>query len=78
MCEGIPLSFWLSDVDGTASGDDAGCALNKGERVLLAFWLCAVDGTSSSDDAGCAPICNNKDIIINNKIINYYMYIDVH
>ena len=78
MGEGDPLSLWLSDVDGTASGDDAGCALSKGEGVLLSFWLCDVDGTASDDDAGCAFICNNKNIIINNEIINYYMYVEVH
>ena len=70
--------MWLSDVDGTASGDDDGCALSTGERVLLSYWLCDVDGTDSGDDAGCAFICNNKNIIINNEIINYYMYVDVH
>ena len=77
MGEGDPLSLWLSDVDGTASGDDAGCALSKGEGVLLSFWLCDVDGTASGDDAGCAFICNNKNIITNNEIINYYMYIEM-
>ena len=56
MGEGDPLSLWLSDVDGTVSGDDAGCALSKGEGILLSFWLCDVDGTASGDDAGCAFI----------------------
>ena len=49
MGEGDPLSLWLSDVDGTASDDDAGCALSKGEGVLLSFWLCDVDVTASGD-----------------------------
>ena len=68
--EGVPLSLWLSDVDGTTSGNGAGCAVSKGEEVLLSSWLC--------DDAGSAFICNNKIIIINNEIINYYMYVEVH
>ena len=78
MGEGDPLSLWLLDVDGTACGDGSGCVLSKGEGVLLSFWLCDVDDTASGDDAGCAFICNNKNIIINNEIINYYMYIEVH
>ena len=78
MGECVPLSFWLSDVDRTASGDDAGCALSKVKGVLLSFCLCAVDGTASGDDAGCAPICNTKNSIINNEIINYYMYLEVY
>ena len=78
MGEGGPLSLRLSDVDGTASGHGAGCALSTGEGVLLSYWLCDVDGTASGDDAGCAFICNNKNIIINNEIINYYMYVEVN
>ena len=62
MGEGDPLSLWLSDVDGTSSGDDAGCVLSTGEGVLLSYWLCDIDGTASGDDAGCAFICNNKNI----------------
>ena len=78
MGEGVLLSLWLSDVAGTNSGDGAGCALSKGERVLLSCWLCDVDGTASGHDAVCAFICNNKNININNEIINYYMYVEVH
>ena len=78
MGEGGPLLLRLSDVDGTSSGHGAGCALSTGEGVLLSYWLCDVDGTASGDDAGCAFICNNKNIIINNEIINYYMYIEVN
>ena len=78
MGDGVPLPLWLSDVDGTTSGDCAGCALSKGEGVLLSFGLCHVDSTASGDDAGCAFICNNKNIIINNEIINHYMYVEVH
>ena len=51
----------------------------RAKGFLLSFWLCDVDGTASGDDAGCAFICNNKNIIIiNNKIINDYMYVEVH
>ena len=64
MDEGVPLSFWLSDVDGTISGEGAGCALSKGEGVLLSLWLCDVDGTASGDDAGCAFICNNNKTLL--------------
>ena len=49
-----------------------------GEGVPLSLWLADVDDTTSGDDAGCAFICNNKNIIINNEIINYYMYVEVH
>ena len=64
MGEGVLLSLWLCDVDGTACGDGAGCVLSKGEGILLSFWLCDVDGTASGDGAGCALICSNKNIII--------------
>ena len=60
MGEGVLLALWLSDVDGTTSGDGTGCALSTDEGILLSFWLCDVDGTASGDDAGCAFICNNN------------------
>ena len=61
----------VDDVDGTTSGDGAGCPLSTGEGVHLSFWLCDADGTASGDDAGCAFICNNnKNIFINTEIIN--------
>ena len=64
MGEGVPLSLWLSDVDGTTSSDGAGCALSTGEGVLLSFWLCDVDGTASGDDGGCAFLCDNKTLLL--------------
>ena len=44
--------------------------MGRGEGVSLSFWLGDVDGTVSGDGAGCVLICNNKNIIINNEIIN--------
>ena len=46
-----------------------------GEGDLLSLWLCDFDGTSSGDGIDCTLICNNINIIINNEIIMYYMYI---